>query len=91
MMSQAGYILYKSCGSPLIWTKIYFFYILSMFALFMQFFIANYFKPKKGDKSKKLKKKSSEPTRVSKRIKAQTDRHAAAEKDALDAKDKKKK
>ena len=39
--------------------------------------------------SKKLKKKSSEPTRVSQRIKAQTDRHAAAEKDALDAKDKK--
>jgi len=91
MMSQAGYILYKSCGSPLIWTKIYFFYILSMFALFMQFFIANYFKPKKGDKSKKLKKKSSEPTRKSKRIMEKTDRHAAAEKDALDAKDKKKK
>lgn len=90
MMSQAAYILYHSCGSPLFWTKIYFFYILSMFALFMQFFYNAYMKKKNKKDSKKDSKKdgkkdgkkTTEPTRKSKRIQEQSKRSAGAEKDS---------
>ena len=79
MMSQAAYILYYSCGSPLVWTKIYFFYILSMFALFIRFFISAYMN--KNTRSKKTGKQATAPTRKSKRIAEQSRRSAAAERD----------
>ena len=79
MMSQAAYILYYRCGSPLVWTKIYFFYILSMFALFMRFFYTAYMN--KNNRSKKTGKQATAPTRKSKRIAEQSRRSAAAERD----------
>lgn len=81
MMSQAAYILAYSCGSPQVWTKIYFFYILSMFALFMRFFYTAYVKKSNKKGGKKTVKQATAPTRKSKRIAEQSKRSAAAERD----------
>jgi elongation of very long chain fatty acids protein 4 len=49
MMTQATYLMFtKSCtGHNLKITAVYFFYIMSLFFLFLQFFISSYMTPKK--------------------------------------------
>merc|ERR1712003_26396 len=55
MMSQGSTILYKQCaGVPLKVSALYVVYILSLFVLFLQFFIASYIKPKKSKSEKKM-------------------------------------
>jgi elongation of very long chain fatty acids protein 4 len=54
MMSQAIYLLtHTSCkGHSFRITAMYFVYILSLFFLFAQFFMASYMKPKRSQKKK---------------------------------------
>eukprot|EP00804_Cyclotella_cryptica_P004960 CCRYP_014085-RA/>CCRYP_014085-RA protein AED:0.23 eAED:0.23 QI:183/1/1/1/1/1/2/1058/272 len=48
MMSQATYLVFHGCNQlSLRVTKVYFVYILSLFVLFAQFFVASYMTPKK--------------------------------------------
>jgi len=55
MMSQGSTILYKQCsGVPLRVSALYVVYILSLFVLFLQFFIASYIKPSKKKAEKKM-------------------------------------
>lgn len=52
MMSQGTYIsVTENCGNPRV-TTIYVGYVLSLFVLFVQFFISSYMKPKKSKKVK---------------------------------------
>jgi elongation of very long chain fatty acids protein 4 len=56
MNAQAGYLIYHSCSAyPLNLTKAYLGYIVTLLALFLQFFIASYVTggKKKGDKKTK--------------------------------------
>lgn len=53
LLIQALYLLYNNCPYPRRIVYIYFFYIGSLFLLFLNFFIVNYMK---GDNSKKKKK-----------------------------------
>lgn len=51
MMLQASYLVLSGCDeTPQRVTTLYFFYIVSLFALFAQFFISSYMKPKKPKK-----------------------------------------
>lgn len=52
MMSQASYLVFFGCEKlSLNIIKVYFFYILSLFFLFAQFFVNSYIKPKKSKKA----------------------------------------
>ena len=52
MMSQASYLLYHKCDQlSLRVTQIYFWYIMSLFFLFSQFFVNSYIKPSKKRKT----------------------------------------
>jgi len=49
MMGQASYLVLSGCSEvPRRVTILYFFYILSLFALFAQFFVSSYVKPKRN-------------------------------------------
>ena len=63
MMSQAGYLLYVTCPNvrvpfPRNVTVLYFFYILSLFILFSNFFIRTYLCGRKASSGEKKSVKS---------------------------------
>ena len=81
MMSQAGYMLYFTCSpNHQFWTKIYFGYILSLFVLFMQFFIENYMKK---SNSNNIKAKDPRKKQVASKhpMSTRSRRSAASDKD----------
>jgi len=52
MMSQATYLVFAGCKNLSVEVvKVYFVYILTLFVLFAQFFVASYIKPKKTKKA----------------------------------------
>ena len=52
MMSQATHLVFAGCKNlSVVVVKVYFVYILTLFILFAQFFVASYIKPKKTKKA----------------------------------------